>query len=563
MVLGNLRRSIGERLIGSELRELSTRLEQEHNNVELLHEGIADLELALEDAEWMRLGLQGNQEFSREGLRKISQLARLMYLKNPLIKRGVEVKQVYVWGQGINIRAGHPEINKVIQDFLDDERNQKELTSHEGYLAKQTEEETDGNIFLVFFINAQTGRVRIGSIPFEEIEDVLCSPEDSKEPWFYKRVWQEKQFNPGSMAPVRTVQKTAWYPDWRYQPAKRTLAMISGHEIRWDEPVYHWKTGGFGNWKFGVPELYAAIDWGKAYKEFLEDVATLMRAYSRFAWRVVTKGGKKGVAAAKAKLATTLSTNRSETNPAPTVGATFLGGEGTDLQPLNVRGASVSPDDGRRLLLMVAAAVGLPESFFGDVSVGTLATARSLDRPTELKMRSVQTKWKDRLSKILRYVLVQAVKAPLGELSGFGHIEYEVEGHQRRERLVWNETDDEDQAISGNVEIDFPPLIEEDVKARIDAIVAAATLGTGAPAGTIDMPSLVRMLLNALGEDDVDEKVSAMFPDGDDEGAEGNALAAAGEVRRVFETFFAKWNGQALSEHRLQKSKTTKSKATA
>ena len=67
---------------------------------------------------------------------------------------------------------------------------------------------------------------------------------------------------------------------------------------------------------------------------------------------------------------------------------------------------------------MVAAATGLPESFFGDVSVGTLATARSLDRPTELKFHSRQTLWADVLRDLLGYVIDQAVTAPRGQLQG-------------------------------------------------------------------------------------------------------------------------------------------------
>lgn len=554
MVLDNLRQSLGARLFGSELNSLRKEVQQGRANNEFFRESIADLELALEDVEWMRVGQEGNREFSREGLRKIVQMARIMYLKNPLIKRGINVKKYYVWGQGVNIRAKNDEINQAVQEFLDDERNQKELTSHDGYMYKQTELETDGNLFFVFFINELNGQVRIGSIPFDEIEDVICNPQDNKEPWFYKRTWTEKTFRPGmDQMGSASQQRMAWYPDWRHRPARRTMTSIGGKEIRWQEPIYHVKVGGFSNWKFGVPEIYAAIDWGRAYKEFLEDVATLMRAYSRFAWRIVTKGGKKGVAAVKGKLHSTITTSNSESNPPPTVGSAFIGGEGTDLQPLNVRGASVSPEDGRRLLLMVAASVGLPETFFGDTDAGTLATAKSLDRPTELMMRSAQAQWKGMLAKIIKFILLQAVKAPNGRLKELGTVEEVLEGEQRRERLVWNE--ERGAAIDAEVDIDFPPLVEEDIKSRIDAIVAAATLGSvgGTLAGTIGLKDLSRMLLNALGEDDVDAMVDELFPedeDGEGNGRQGNALAAAGEVRRVLETFFERWRGEALIETR-------------
>jgi len=489
------------------------------------------------------------------------QMARIMYLKNPLIKRGINVKKDYVWAQGVNIRAKNEQINQTVQAFLDDERNQKELTSIDGYMYKQTDLETDGNLFFVFFVNPLNGRVRIGSIPFDEIEDIVCNPEDNKEPWFYKRAWTEKPFKVGFGASVTPVQRVAWYPDWRYRPTRRTLFTIAGKEIRWEEPIFHIKVGGFSNWKFGVPEVYASIDWARAYKEFLEDVATLMRAYSRFAWKIVTKGGKKGVAAAKVRLGTTLTTSQSESNPPPTAGAAFIAGEGSDLTPLNVRGASVSPEDGRRLLLMVAASVGLPETFFGDMSTGNLATAEALDRPTELMMKRVQAQWKDVLSKIVKFVLFQAVKAPDGELQGLGEIEIEVEGQQQMERIVWGAGEDGAE-INGQVDVDFPPLVEENVKSRIDAIVAAATLGSqGMPAGTIETKDLARMLLNALGEDDVDEMVNRMFPEDGEGNPQANALGAAMELRRVFESFFQRWSGDALRENKRPTLDSGKEKA--
>src|SRR5262249_50712420 len=156
---------------------------------------------------------------------------------------------------------------------------------------------------------------------------------------------------------------------------------VRGVPVRWDAPIYHIKTGGFSDMRFGVPEIYAAVDWAKAYKEFLEDWATITRALSRFAWKASTKGGQRGVAALKSRLSTTLGSGAGmgETTPPPVTGSIAVMSEGNNLEPIKTAGATTSMEDGRRLLLMVCSALGLPETFFGDVSVGTLATATSLD----------------------------------------------------------------------------------------------------------------------------------------------------------------------------------------
>ena len=470
------------------------------NQVEYLQERMAALELALEDASWWRLSAESEREFSRDGLRQITQIARIFYLKNPLIKRGVEVQRDYVFGQGVSIRAEAAPVNAVIQTFLDDAKNKTELTSQQALAYKEVDLAVEGNLFLVLVTDSLRGRVRVRSIPFDEISDIITNPDDARAPWYYKRQWYETRYNEDGQGQITT--RTAYYPDWRHMPANKPQSM-GGIGIEWDAPVYHVRTGGLGHWRYGLSEVYAAIDWAKAYKEFLEDWATITRALSRFAWNLTVKGGKSGIAAAKTKLATTLGASSGESNPPPVTGSTFIGSEGAALNPVRTAGATTSAEDGRRLLLMVASAVGLPESFFGDVSVGTLATARSLDRPTELKMRSRQSLWSDILSDLCDYVIRIAVIA--GQLPGTLHDE--DDGTPRIELAVDPDTG---EPMSATVFVEFPELLEHDRTATVNAIISAATLNGQPQAGTIDRQTLMRLLLTELGVDDVDAALDAI-----------------------------------------------------
>lgn len=505
------------------MRILSKEVRQWEDSLNLVQERMADLELYLEDQDWFRLMGEDDSEFSRQGLRNICKLSRLMVIKNPIIQRGVQVKMSYVWGQGISWKASDPDIQEAIKAFMDDDRNQAELTSHQARMLKEKELETEGNLFLVLFTNISTGHVTVRSIPFDEIEDVVSNPGDRKEPWYYLRQWKQIQTNPGT-GQQETLIKKAYYPDWRYQPTKR-LSSIGGVPIRWNDPVYHVKVGGFSTWKFGLSEVYAAIDWAKAYKEFLEDVATLMRAYSRFAWRMTTTGGKRGIAKAKSILQTTMGASggtSAETNPAPVVGSTFLSGGGAEMTPYNVRGASVNPEDGRRIFLMATAALGLPETFFGDVKTGNLATAKSLDRPTELMMLDRQTLWKDVHAAIYEYVLRQSIKAPSGILDGkHGKVEQRIDGKQITEMIVWNDN------INATIDIDFPPIIQQEIDKVVNALVQAAELIEQAPGEMEALTWLVRKVLVTFGEDDVDELMDELFPEDEPLGDTEPALREA------------------------------------
>ena len=472
-------------------------------------ERISTLELALENADWQQLTFDAEQEFSRAGLRAITELSRIMYLKNPLIKRGVNVKVNYVWGQGMSVEAADEDINAVIQAWMEDAKNKAEFTGHQAREIKEQELQTDGNLFLVLFTNRATGRVRLRSVPFGEIDTIITNPEDRKEPWFYLRKWNVVSVGPDDTRQTRSG--TAYYPDWQHTPVARPPS-IGSTPIRWDEPIYHIKVGGFSDWLFGVSEVYSAIDWARAYKEFLEDWASIVRAYRRFAFQLTTPGGKRGIAAAKSKLSTTLGSNSgsdAESNPPPVAGSVFISGPDTNLQPVRTSGATVSAEDGRRLLLMVAASLGLPETFFGDVSVGTLATARSLDRPTELAMGSRQTLWEDIHQDLLRYVLLWAVKAPGGPLRNAGTLRREIDGDWVIETIEWG------AETNPLIDIDFPPLVSRDPAQDVDAIVKAATLGGTAQRLMLEERDIVRLLLSALGENDIDEILAAMF---DEEG---------------------------------------------
>jgi hypothetical protein len=490
---------------GTALAEVTQ--QQFADTLELFQERIAELELTLEDGSgWWRLDWQNRREFSRDGLNRIIALSRLFFLKNPLINRPVTLQAFYVWGQGVQISGHNDAINGVIQRFLDDPKNQAELTGHQARADKEIELQVTGNLFLVFFTNTRTGRVRVRSIPADEVADIITNPDDAKEPWYYKRTWTVQGFDPGAGGTLNEI-RTAYYPDWRYQPPTR-IAAIDGQPVHWDTPVYHRKVGGLPDMRFGLPETYQALDWARAYKDFLTDVATLMRAYSRFAGKLTTKGGPKGVAAAKTKLGTTLGANNgSEANPPPATGSIFIGSDQVDYTPFNLRGASISPEDGRRLLLMVAAATGLPEFFFGDANVGNHATAKTLDRPTELKFKDRQTFWADTFDAILQYVIDRAALASNGPIKGtLGAAD------EDGERMLVLETDPETgEPLDRQIDIAFPAILEHSVTENVAAIVQAATLDGKAPA-LFDTRMITRMLLTALGQDNIDEMLDELFP---------------------------------------------------
>jgi ribosomal protein L12E/L44/L45/RPP1/RPP2 len=473
-----------------------------YDTIDILQERIADLELALEDVGWKQLsGIDGSQDFSVAGLNKIRALSRIFYLKNPLINRSVNIQAVYVFAQGMNVTAESDPIKKIIQQFMDDPANKRELTSHQARTMKEIDLQVEADIFFVLFTQAATGRTRVRTLPVSEITEVVKDPDDCKTPWYYKREWYKREFDEAT-GKTKESKQVAYYPDWKYDPpAAQRKKSIAGKPVIWDSPINHVRVGGLSDMTFGVPETYAGIDWARSYKDFLEDWASIVRALSKFAWKQKAAGGKKGVARAKAKVdsaSTGVTESGATTMPAAGV---WIQGDGTDLTPMPKTGATIQADDGRRLLLMVAAAMGLPETFYGDVSVGTLATAKTMDRPTELKFRDRQQLWSDIHQEILQYVIDKNALAPKGLVKGRRNADGDV--------ILVNDPGT-GEPYDRTVTVSFPPILMHEAKDAVQAVVTAITQN-GQLSVNFDERTRMELLLKALGEDDVDEMLDKIL----------------------------------------------------
>lgn len=473
------------------------------DNYELLQERLVELELAVEDEGWRRLGMEGERDFSRNGLRTIVGLSRIMFLKNPLMKRGVEMHAFYVWGRGLTIKVNDEIANAVVHRFMDNRMNRREFTAHAARVKKEIKLKTEGNVFFVLFTNQLTGKVDIRSLPFDEVSDTVTNPQDKRDVWFIKREWTEESMNFAGNGATRTKTRKALYPIMGFNPKGiRGLARkpdkVGEYEIFWNSPVYHVDVGGLDDMKFGVPETYAAMDWARAYKNFLEDWASLVRAISRFAWKASAKKGKSGIVRDK------LSTENG--NRPPVAGSTAVVEPGVDLTPINKSGATTSAADGKFLRLMVASALHLPDTILSnDPQQGALATAKTLDRPTELVVTDRQTLWSDVLKDILQYVLLQAAKATNSASNFPGAV---VRTDEDGNEYVEMSGSEEEDPLTIN--ITFPPINDEDPVARINAVIQAFTQGGKELKDVAPKTVFRRLVLSVLGVDNVDEIIEEM-----------------------------------------------------
>lgn len=486
------------------LREVATRQRWE---LERMSESLRTLEDQMVDGEWRRIGASLEQEFTRGGLDDMMSLSRAMYLSHPLIQRAVNVTTYYTWGQGVNIEADDKLMENVISPALEEESNKMELFGHQARLLTDVDQLVDGNTFTACFAGVPP---KFRTIPANEIRNIYCNPEDRGEVWFYYREWNTTILAEESGRSDVEVRK-AYYPDLSYDP-QRKPETIGGIKVHWDAPVIHQRTGGLKQMRFGLPATYAAMDWARAYKKFLEDWHTIVSSLARFAWRASTKSKKGGkVDRIKSKLDAGIGDDElgeeggwaSRRGGLP-AGNVWVGNEGDDLTPIPKTGAHTSADDAKPSRLMVGAAMDLPDTILsGDPDQGNLATAKTLDRPTELAMGSRQKMWSDHDKRLWQWVIRMTEKEQPRLLAGIK---------------------DEDR----NVDVKFPSILEHDMGDLVKAIVAAATLEGKADAGTIPREQVSRMLMQAVGVEDVEKAIGEL--DSEEQQQLGQAIERLAEV---------------------------------
>lgn len=455
--------------------KLKEQLQREQWQTQHLTESMVALERQMVDDGWRRLTTQLDREFTRDGLDDLMRMSRAMYLSHPLIQRAVNVRAYYTWAQGVHVDAEDEQVQElVVEPMMEDHGNKKEIFGHQARILTDVDQSVDGNVAFALWTTAK-GDVRVRTIPVEEIREVISDPDDRCEIWFYRRSWVEDRFDLGTGRQAPKPREVL-YPDWRYAlTATDKPGTIGGVEVQWDAPVIHQKTGGLKNMSFGIPETYAALDWARAYQKFLEDWHTIVASLARFAWQKTTKGRK--IQSVKERLQSTVTPeNAAESNRAPGAGSVHISQAGEDLTPISKSGATTSANDARPSRLMIAAAMDLPDTILsGDADQGNLATAKTLDRPTELAIRSRQSMWADLYRDIFSYAI--EVRRLNGQLTG---------------------------VKDTGVTVSFPEVIQHDTENMVNAIVAAATLNGSIDAGTIPGEQLSRMLLQTLGVEDID-----------------------------------------------------------
>jgi len=321
--------------------------------------------------------------------------------RNPIANSGLKYKIAYILGKGLQYESKVEPIKEFLDKFW--ETNNLDL----GHIELIKTVFLNGEAFLYFVPNqnreikeeddSKDRKISIGQIPImvsydsSEIKYIATDPENNIKPLYYHR-----QYN------------LTTYPSIESNSPTLTGAPVQKNENIPADEMIHFKIDTISNLSRGRGMLDRGFDYLEEYDIWLQTRIKLNRALSAFVyWLQMGNDNKTDINTWQQKLIdfATYDTNGNLIETFPS-GQPIVTGKSMTLHVLSPDiGASKASEDGRKILLMTAVALGLPEFMLSDGENANLATTTSQMSPMiklmEMDQEAIRLMFKQIFNKAL------------------------------------------------------------------------------------------------------------------------------------------------------------------
>lgn len=443
----------------------------------------------LEDIGWINLSMDQytREELIAGGFVFMLKRCRIMYVNSPLVKHWVHLTTSFVFGQGLSApKAKTPSLQPVVTKFWDDPDNQKTITSFPAQRMIGNKIQYEGNLFFILF-DDEEGNVRCRLLNCIEVMDIIQDNDDRNRILFYKVSLTNRNYDYVSDAYKLDQPQVEYIPDIdNEQPQSYG---VPPNKLRLDCKIYQVKVNCDINDKFGIPDIYSGLDWVKAHKDMAGDMATLIKALSKFAWKKKVSGG----AAQVNSILGAMKSKTNLTNISTMAGQTQIENKGIDLEAIDVKtgGIDIAEQGLKAMQMMVCSASGIFYHYFGDPSTGNLATATSMELPMVKKFQDYQMLWQCIYKTLIMYMLRKKIEVGLIA----GSIVYD-----EKTKYTYIQS-----PIDLTIDVDFPPILEKDVQELATALQIAKN------AGLISEELAARLFMLGMEVDDIDDEIATVL----------------------------------------------------
>lgn len=457
-----------------------------------IREAVEDLERKLEDLGWIKINGSDSDSHTQaqESFKNMVKRSRLAFIKNPIIGHAVNLTTWYTFGLGVTLpKAQDKEVQKIVTDFWNDPDNRLSFTAPLNQHKLSNKQQYDGELAIVLQVDLD-GAVYVRFIDPLTIENIITDPIDTMRPLFYKRrINGEDQYIPDYENGIALLRDDSRYAE-KWQAMLKALD-IKDKQVVSNTFIYHVKTNNDILDKRGIPDVYRALDWMNSNTKLNSDTATFINAQAQYAWKKKITGTKNQVNEFQARM----QQNTRLTNPSAQAGSTYLHNAGVEMEAVGLPSSTGSLFETgiRRSLLMLCAAFGIMEHYFGDPSTGNLATSKSMELPMLKKFLARQEFWTGVYDDVLQFQLNMKLMAVNKKAFLYNEMKNRIKPVPSR--------DYKDRLI----DIDFPPILDEDIKMMAEALSMAKEKRL------VPVETAQRRFMQSAGVDNIEEELKKEF----------------------------------------------------
>lgn len=335
-------------------------------------------------------------------------LARETWMTDPQAGAAVDLLNDFTFGRGVpRPRAKDPKVQEILDEAWDDTDNQLVLTTFNAQIALGTDLQLQSNLFLLLFDDGDDGKVKLGLLNHDTVDDAVRDPENRMRVAYFKATRQETGWDWNTDKPLVTVEngekRVVYYEHWRNaQTAKDEEEIAEAvdsprkklgkppHDKLGTGRVYHIAVNRTSEQVFGVPTMQRTIRWFTAYNDFMSARVDTAKAAAAFIMKRKVKGTKGQVermaetALAKTSLLGAASPTMADgvTMRGPAPASVLTENDMVSHEPYTVpTGAGDATSDGQMIRSQISAATHFPQHYLGDAGSANLATATSMELP--------------------------------------------------------------------------------------------------------------------------------------------------------------------------------------
>lgn len=407
----------GPNVVDEAKRSFDGAVEMRQQTFSYMSEGMAkmaELSIALEDRGWIKMdgfARDANGALSFQAIKAGAERARALATGNPIMRRAVQARHSYVFGEGVKITG----LGRVAKNV----KNRRNLLDEAAMERLDFNKAVDGNVFIL--VNDDDKTVEI--IPLAEITGAIYNPNDRSEIWYFHRKWEEvkSDFDTGT---EQTVERRMLYRNFEYAAPREidtiveymrmedgtewpvyTPRSIRGVEIYQRGMIRHVASNRAEGSAWGIPDAIAGIFYATEHKELIEAADTIFRAQSQYAvtWKSKTKKALEQVAVSIAGPKPVDPLTGKEMQYGQQVGF----GSDVEMQLMQKIGAGIDFEHFDPIANLASVSLGVPV----DVVLGKEERSTTLPLTTRNHMRSQQRIWKDVLRDVFEILGKSGAKA--------------------------------------------------------------------------------------------------------------------------------------------------------